>query len=179
MLFRSLLIAIYVVAFYACNDTDVKSGGKSKQEDVVNSISFRTYVPKTLKGGTTTISTLETGDGFSVYAYHSGTSPTSYFEDVIFKFDEQGPSCTSLPIYYWPSGSLDFYCFYPTTIKPHATPPFSFYVNIASSSAPQEYIVMTSSPDHNQPSSDSSLNLLFNNPTSQTIYRLQTPPFSA
>ena len=70
-----LLIAIFITAFSACNDAEISSSGKTGKGDLANSISFRTYVPKTVKGApgapTTTETLINAADGFAVYAYET------------------------------------------------------------------------------------------------------------
>lgn len=104
-------------------------------------IAISAFVPKMQKGVDATTMTLANGIG--IYAYKTGdpytTSP--FMNGVVFTKPANG-YWTSSPIMYWPIYPLDFYGFYPKTVKPtNVADPTKFSYNVAPNASNQFDVV--------------------------------------
>ncbi len=108
---------IVLLALTSCMEEKEVIGNKtSENSKTTEGISFKTYVPKMMKGTDATVADLE--DGFAVYAYENGKTYTNnpFINNIIFKKGSE--YWVSTPVYYWPSYGLDFFAFYPSSITP-------------------------------------------------------------
>lgn len=114
---------------------------ENQSDDIVesNKITIDAFVPKMLKGADATTTTLATGIG--IYAYKTGTPYTTPFMDGI-DFKKGSSYWGSTPTYYWPEYNLDFYGYYPSTVKPTTTgEPSKFSYTVAPDTKNQTDVV--------------------------------------
>lgn len=105
-----------------------------------NIITIDAFVPKIQKGVDATTSVL--ANGISIFAYKTGENYTStpFMNDITFK--KEGNVWLSIPTYYWPDYKLDFFGFYPQTVKPtKVANPSQFSYTVAANAKNQDDVV--------------------------------------
>lgn len=122
----------------SCSDKTSDNGGLVDP----NVIAIDAFVPKIQKGVDATSSTL--ANGISIYAYKTGEvyTNTPFLNNITFK--KNGDYWLSIPTYYWPDYAIDFFGFYPQTVKPTAvSDPTKFSYTVANE-AKDQFDVVTS-----------------------------------
>lgn len=122
----------------SCTDKTSDNGGLVDP----NVIAIDAFVPKIQKGVDATTTTL--ANGISIYAYKSGETYTNtpFMNNVTFK--KNGTYWLSVPTYYWPDYKIDFFGFYPQSVKPTAvSDPTKFSYTVAND-AKNQFDVVTS-----------------------------------
>lgn len=130
-----LISAIAAVAISGCTESD--DANKTTETKV---ISIDPFVPKMQKGTDATTSAL--ASGINIYAYKTGasTAGTPFLNGV--EFTKTETYWTSAPTSYWPEYALDFFGFYPTTVKPTDTSdPTAFSYTVAANASAEYDIV--------------------------------------
>ncbi|MGL5562892.1 MAG: fimbrillin family protein, partial [Tannerellaceae bacterium] len=114
---------------------------ENQSDDIVESskITIDAFVPKMLKGDEATTTTLANGIG--VYAYKTGTPYTAPFMDDI-DFKKDGSYWGATTTYYWPEYGLDFFGYYPSSVKPtNVSEPSKFAYTVAADTKAQADVV--------------------------------------
>ncbi|MGL4292856.1 MAG: hypothetical protein ACRCSQ_04715 [Bacteroidales bacterium] len=133
-----LISAIVTLAISGCTSDEIVN---NTEKNDLNAISISPFIYKMQKGVDATTTTL--ASGISIYAYKSGDYTSTPFLNAV-EFSKSGTYWTSNPIHYWPEYALDFFGFYPKTVKPtNLTDPTAFSYTV-SPDASNEYDVVTS-----------------------------------
>jgi len=108
-----LILAVAALGFAACANDETTAVNEKLAES--NAISFRTTVAGQMRAADQDLDALKvSGKGFFVTAIHS-VGPTTYFDNVQFKWDSGTGTFVSDTKYYWPAtGTLDFFAYAPT-----------------------------------------------------------------
>ena len=109
-----LILAVAALGFAACANDETTAVNEKLAES--NAISFRAFNSGMMRAADQNLAALQaSGKGFFVTAIHS-VGPTTYFDNVQFKWDSGTSTFVSDKKYYWPSeGTLDFFAYAPAT----------------------------------------------------------------
>lgn len=125
---RSILVLSIATAILTGCSTEVSEPALIAED---NAIAIDAFAPKMQKSVDATTQSLSAG--INIYAYKTGEAYTNspFLNGVTFEKKDQFWTSTPLT-YYWPDYPLDFYGFYPKTLKPaNISDPtqFSYTVN--------------------------------------------------
>ncbi|MGL5786820.1 MAG: hypothetical protein ACRCX4_08395 [Bacteroidales bacterium] len=109
-----ILFSLMTAAVMSSCSSD--ENGATDEITGTRAISIDAFVPKMQKGADATTAAL--ASGINIYAYKTGTpyGASPFMDNVIFK--KSGTYWTSTPLYYWPMYPIDFFGYYPSTVKP-------------------------------------------------------------
>ena len=114
---RYLFIFLAVAAMAAsCAKTEIRS---AREDHAITFIAanYATKAPEV------TGSVFPTSESFGVYAWTDGTEGTYFMDDEVVSFVAAESLWKPSTTYYWPKyATVDFFCFYPTSLDAYLTP---------------------------------------------------------